>query len=266
MQAERGTHQQALIAVLAGLIGLAWIALWVWASSPYQTYLGHRALTLDPGGAILPESVVDQLRLALALLFVTSWTVMTMAMMLPTSLPLVLLFHRIVARRRDGSQLVALVIAGYLTVWISFGGLAYLLDRTIHDLVDHQGFLRGATWVLIVGPLALAGLYQFTPLKTMCLRRCRSPLGFVTSHWHGSHARYEALRLGLDHGLFCVGCCWSLMLVMFAAGMEQLGIMLGLAVLMAVEKNVSWGRRLTAPLGVGLLVLAGGLALRFAGS
>jgi predicted metal-binding membrane protein len=91
-------------------------------------------------------------------------------------------------------------------------------------------------------------------------------LGFVTSHWHGAHARYEALRLGLDHGLFCVGCCWSLMLVMFAVGMEQVGIMLGLAVLMAIEKNVPWGRRLSAPLGVGLLVLAGGLALRLAGS
>jgi predicted metal-binding membrane protein len=260
MHAERSTHRQALIVVLAALIGLSWVALWVWASSPYQVYLGHRSLALDPGAAVLPERVADQLRPAMALFFVVSWAVMTIAMMLPTSLPIVLLFHRIVGQRPDASRLVALVIAGYLTVWVGFGGLAYSLDLAIHEIVDHQGLLRGATWVLIVAPLALAGIYQFTPLKTMCLRRCRSPWGFVTSHWHGSHASYEALRLGLDHGLFCVGCCWSLMLVMFAVGMEHVAVMLGLAVLMAVEKNVPWGQRLSAPIGVGLLAIAGALA------
>ena len=264
MQAERGTHQQALFVVLAALVALAWIALWAWANSPAQAYLGHRALTMEPGSSVVPERVLDQMRLALAALFVVSWTVMTIAMMLPTSLPLVLLFHRIVARRPDAATLVALVVAGYLAVWVGFGGLAYLLDLALHELVDHQGFLRGSTWVLIVAPLALAGLYQFTPLKTMCLRRCRSPLGFVTSHWHGGHARYEALRLGFDHGLFCVGCCWSLMLVMFAVGMEHIAIMLSLALVMAIEKNMPWGRRISAPLGIGLLVLAGGMAIRLA--
>ena len=264
MHAERATHQRALIGVLAALVGMAWIALWVGASSPYQMLLGHRALALDPGAGVVPDRVIEALRLQLAVLFVASWTVMTVAMMLPTSLPLVLLFHRIVAKRRGASQLVALVIGGYLSVWIGFGVIAYALDAALHELVDHHGLLRGATWVLVVAPLALAGLYPFTPLKTMCLKRCRSPLGFVTSHWHGSHARYESLRLGLDHGLFCLGCCWSLMLVMFAAGMEQIGIMLGLAVVMAVEKNVPWGPRISAPLGVTLLALAAGLTLRFA--
>ena len=99
----------------------------------------------------------------------------------------------------------------------------------------------------------LAGLYQFTPLKYACLDKCRSPLGFITEHWHGSHERIHAFRLGVRHGLFCIGCCWSLMLLMFAVGVGNLGWMLVLGALMAIEKNLPWGRRFSAPLGVVLL-------------
>jgi predicted metal-binding membrane protein len=239
------------------LIALAWVALWGWSISPYESYLDHTTAPL------LSDARGNQ-PLTAGLLFVVGWTMMTIAMMLPTSLPLVMLFRRMIDHRQDAGALIALLLAGYLGVWTGFGLLAYGLDLGLHELVDQRGWLPGSTWILGVAPLLLAGVYQFTPLKTMCLRRCRSPLGFVTAHWHGQHARLEALRLGVDHGLFCVGCCWSLMLVMFAVGMGQLAWMLLLAVVMAVEKNVSWGRRLTIPLGVTLLVFGLALTVRHA--
>jgi predicted metal-binding membrane protein len=104
--------------------------------------------------------------------------------------------------------------------------------------------------------LVLAGLYQFAPLKYACLDKCRSPLSFITEHWRGSHERTQAFRLGIRHGLFCIGCCWSLMLLMFAVGAGNIGWMLVLGAVMAIEKNLPWGRRLSKPLGV-VLVLWG---------
>jgi predicted metal-binding membrane protein len=109
------------------------------------------------------------------------------------------------------------------------------------------------------GILVLAGVYQFTPLKYHCLDKCRSPLSFIMGHWTGKSERTQALRLGLHHGIFCIGCCWSLMLLMFAVGSGSIGWMLILGALMAVEKNVSWGRRLSRPLGV--LLLGWGVAI-----
>jgi predicted metal-binding membrane protein len=99
-------------------------------------------------------------------------------------------------------------------------------------------------------------VYQFTSLKYRCLDKCRSPVSFVLGHWRGRHERRQALWLGMHHGVFCLGCCWSLMLLMFAVGLGNLAWMFALAVVMAVEKNAPWGRRLTAPLGAVLLLVA----------
>ena len=103
--------------------------------------------------------------------------------------------------------------------------------------------------------LAMAGLWQFSPLRDRCLEECRSPLGFVINRWRGTSVRVEAVRMGIAHGAFCVGCCWSLMLVMFGVGLASLSAMLVLGGLTAIEKNLPSGRRLTRPLGV-LLILA----------
>ena len=105
----------------------------------------------------------------------------------------------------------------------------------------------------------LAGLYQFTALKHKCLEKCRSPLSFIMENWRGGRQEQEAFHLGVRHGVFCIGCCWSLMLLMFVVGVGSLAWMLALAALMAVEKNVPWGRRLSTPLGVLLVGL--GIAL-----
>lgn len=249
MVATAPSHQRVFLPILILLIALAWVTLLVWSVFPGGPPMDHTA-------AALPHNAPGDVRAAIALLFVAGWTVMTIAMMLPTSLPLIFLFRRVVDHRMDGALLLALLLVGYLLVWVGFGMLAYLADMGLHELVEHRGWLRGSTWVLGVAPLLLAGIYQFTPLKMICLKKCRSPLGFVTSHWHGRRPTVETLRLGLDHGLFCVGCCWSLMLVLFAVGMGQLAWMLVLAIVMAVEKNVPWGRRLTAPLGFTLIGLA----------
>jgi predicted metal-binding membrane protein len=187
------------------------------------------------------------------LVFVGGWMVMAIAMMLPTSLPFLVLFGRLVRGRPDSPGLIALLVAGYLGIWTIFGLVIHVVDLSFHEAVGHGAWLTGNAWILGAAPLLLAGAYQFSRLKYICLERCRSPLSFITEHWHGRHARIEALQLGIHHGLFCLGCCWSLMLLMFAVGVGSLGWMLALAAVMAVEKNMPWGRRLSAPLGVGLL-------------
>ncbi|MBI1885571.1 MAG: DUF2182 domain-containing protein [Chloroflexi bacterium] len=245
------------IALLVGLVVLAWLALIVWGRSPYGRFLSHEelgevGLGLSGGG------------IGLSLVFVLGWTVMTVAMMLPTSLPLFSLFQRIVRQRPDASRLLALLIAGYIVIWSAFGLAAHVGDRGIHAGVERVVWLDENAWLLMAGVLFLAGVYQFTPLKYLCLDKCRSPYSFITEHWHGSHEHMQSLKLGLHHGLFCVGCCWSLMLLMFAVGVGNVGWMLALGAVMATEKNMPWGRRLSAPLG--LVLIASGVTVAALGT
>jgi predicted metal-binding membrane protein len=237
---------------LLGLIALAWVSLWIWSSSPWGRFLGH-----EEGG----EASLGDDYLVLLLVFVAGWTLMTVAMMLPTSLPLVTLFRGLVRRRSDRALLVGLVLAGYLGVWMLFALVVHAGDRGVHAIVGHVGWLEANAWTIGAGTLLLAGLYQFSSLKYRCLDKCRSPFSFVMGHWRGGRARSDAFRLGLDHGLYCLGCCWSLMLVMFAVGVGNLAWMLVLAAVMAFEKNHPLGRRLSAPLGAALVVWAGVLVL-----
>jgi predicted metal-binding membrane protein len=173
----------------------------------------------------------------------------------------VTLFQVLTRQRPDANRLAALLIAGYLGVWTLFGLLVYLGDWVIHQAVERSAWLEANAWALGAATLALAGLYQFTPLKYHCLDKCRSPLSFVVEHWRGRRERLQAWWLGVHHGLFCVGCCWSLMLLMFTVGVGSLGWMLVVGAVMAAEKNLPWGRRLSAPLGGALLAWAVALVL-----
>jgi predicted metal-binding membrane protein len=229
-------------ALIAIMIVFAWLGLWLWGSSPAGRFLHHGEPARSAGGP------------ALLVFFVAGWGVMSVAMMLPTSLPLVVLFHELTRRRADRPLLVALLLAGYLGVWTLCGGLIHLGDERLHALVHNLPWLAERSWLIGAATLLVAGAYQFTPLKYRCLDRCRSPLSFITEHWRGRQERLQALWLGAHHGLFCVGCCWSLMLLMFAVGVGNLAWMLTLGVIMAAEKNLSWGRRLSAPLGAALLI------------
>jgi predicted metal-binding membrane protein len=139
-------------------------------------------------------------------------------------------------------------------VWMLAGLLAYVgYTAWVWLANSHASLLVNAS---VPGALLLliAGIFQFSALKYRCLEKCRSPFSFVVEHWQGRRERWQSLRLGLDHGLYCVGCCWALMLLMFVVGAGNLVWMFVLAVVMAVEKNVSWGSRLRAPVGVVLLV------------
>jgi predicted metal-binding membrane protein len=233
-------------AILAGslvaLAALAWVSLAVWAASPYGRYLHH-----EGGSGPVPLEIG---------LFVAGWVLMIVAMMLPSSIPLVLTFGALVGRRRRPGLLVALLLAGYVVVWGGFGLAAWTLDRGIHAAVDAWPWLQEHTQVIIGATLLGAGLWQFSPLRDRCLDECRSPLGFVMNRWRGTSERRESFAMGLAHGAFCVGCCWSLMLVMFGVGLGSVAAMLGLGALTAVEKNLPWGRRLTHPLGFALIFLA----------
>jgi predicted metal-binding membrane protein len=182
---------------------------------------------------------------------------MTVAMMLPTTLPLLEVFRRLTARRQERFQLMVLLISGYLGVWMGFGVAAHVFDWVMHQIVERISWLETNAWVIGAGTLLLAGSFQFSRLKYRCLDKCRAPLSFVMQHWRGRHDRRNAFLLGVHHGIFCVGCCWAMMLLMFAVGVGNVAWMLILGAAMAVEKNMPWGRKLSAPLGVVLLVWGG---------
>lgn len=229
---------------MAALVTVAWLTLWIWDRSPYGRYLTHGQLgELDLESGILVPAV----------LYVAGWTLMTIAMMLPASLPVVEIFRRLTQRRANQDRLVTLVIAGYLAVWLAFGVVAHVFDLGLHKLFDRSVWLQANAWVFGAGPLLLAGAFQFTRLKYRCLDKCRAPLSFAMQYWRGNREEWHSFLLGVHHGAFCVGCCWALMFLMFAVGTGNVGWMLVLGTVMAIEKNTPWGRTLSAPLGVALL-------------
>src|SRR5262249_31710314 len=199
-----------------------------------------------------------------ALLYVSGWILMTTAMMLPTTLPLLNIFRRLTAQRRDRGILLALVIVGYLLIWGAFGLLAHLVDGVLHALVIAIPWLTLNGWIIGASVLAVAGAFQFSALKYHCLDRCRTPFSFVNQYWRGSAARRQAFLLGAHHGLFCVGCCWAIMLLMFVVGTGSVGWMLALGAIMAIEKNASWGHKLSMPLGLVLLACSGLVVMAYA--
>jgi predicted metal-binding membrane protein len=227
------------LAIGALVVG-AWAALALWGASPYADRLDHAGLA---DGALLPRLPA----------FVLGWTLMTIAMMLPSSLPLVNLFRRASAARDERGWLLAALLGGYLAVWAGFGLGAFALDAALHAWLSGW---PGAAGLVAPAVVLVAGVYQFTPLKHACLEQCRSPYSFLVGHWRGRAPAGDALRLGLAHGLFCLGCCWSLMLVMFALGGASLAWMLGLGALMAAERATVWGRHLTRPVGLTLIAWA----------
>jgi predicted metal-binding membrane protein len=240
-----------VIVVMGGLAATAWLAVWLWGASPYARYLGHEA---DAAGAS---------KWTVLALFLAGWTLMIVAMMLPTATGLLRAFGRVVRARPDRARLQVLVALAFLAVWLMVGYLFRALDESLHALVAATGPLRDRPALLGAGCLILAGLYQFTPLKSRCLTACRSPRGFIYRYWGGGRPAVDALRIGLAYGRSCVGCCWMLMLILFALGTASLAWMLGLSALMALEKGSALGRRVAWPAGVALTAL--GLIIALSG-
>ena len=259
------SRPRLFLPLLVALIAAAWGCLLLWHGGPYARYL-HGVDWADvspladwcravPGGSALVSGA----------LYSGAWLLMIAAMMLPTTLPLLDAFRRMTAGRPDAGALLARVVAGYVGVWALFGAGVDAVDAGVHALAARSGWLTLNGWAVGAVILALAGLYQFSRMKYECLDRCRSPMSFIVENWTGVDARRDSLRLGIRHGIFCVGCCWSLMVVMFVVGAGSIAWMLGLAAVMAVEKNVSWGRSLARPLGAGLLLCAAAIVAAHTG-
>jgi len=246
--------------LVIGHILLAWLTLVGWERSPYGRYLGHQWTQIGIAESICHALPAGRIVLP-ALLYVSGWVLMAVAMMLPTVVPLLSIFGRLTAERPDRSTLQTLIVVGYLVVWCAFGLAAHLADAVVHAIVLNSAWLTFNGWFIGACILALAGAFQFTALKYHCLDRCRTPFSFVNQHWRGQSASRHAFLLGMHHGIFCVGCCWAIMLLMFVVGTGSIGWMLVISALMASEKNMPWGKKLSAPLGAALLACAAGVVI-----
>jgi predicted metal-binding membrane protein len=176
---------------------------------------------------------------------------MTAAMMLPTSLPMIRAFTVPARAQARPVAAMAAFLAGYFAVWTAFAVVALTGDALVHWLVDTSAWLAERQWLISGSVLIGAGAFQFSPIKERCLAECRSPVQFLWRHYRPGLA--GAWRLGIGHGIFCLGCCWALMLLMFAVGIGSLAWMAALTGVMVVEKTSRYGRRLVPVVGVGLL-------------
>ena len=243
--------------VFVGLVVFAWLALWLWEQSPYGRYLNHGLWTQYGLASDLCRVIPNGEVVLPAVLYIGGWMLMTTAMMLPAVLPLLLIFRRLTMRRKGHSTLLTLVITGYLVAWGVFGAVAHGTSWAILELVQGSVWLTFNSWIPGAIILLIAGAFQFSALKYSCLDKCRTPMLFINQYWQGHHARRQSLLLGIHHGIYCVGCCWALMLLMFAVGTGSVGWMLALGAVMAFEKNMPWGRKMSGPLGVLLLAWSG---------
>jgi len=188
-------------------------------------------------------------------LYLVTWLVMMVAMMFPSIAPITVAFASFTRSRGQGYVPTALFVLGYLGVWTAAG----LLPLGVLEAVNRI-WMTAPSWLPRAGAavIVIAGIYQFTPLKDACLRACRSPLGFVMTHDFGGGSQ-AAVRAGVSHGIYCLGCCWALMAVLAVIGLMNIAWMAVFAAVFFIEKNLRGGD-LVAKL-VGALCIAGGVAV-----
>lgn len=253
----------AVGAALATLAVLAWLAL-----------LGGAGTGMDPiamSGWLLPVTLPPALGSAWTpsywLIAFFMWAAMMVAMMLPSASPMVLLYARVVLRAESegrpmrASAAVTAFASGYVAVWILFSGLAVALQWGLERMGALSAMMSLSAAVLSGGLLMAAGLYQLTPLKAACLTHCRAPASFIAVHWRPGVL--GAWRMGFVHGLYCVGCCAVLMLLLFVGGVMNLIWIAGLTLFVAVEKLAPFGAAAAKAMAAALI--AGGAALVYAG-
>ncbi len=241
------------------LSGLAVITALSWA---YVASLASDMQNMDMGTEMAMPRMQSWGVVDFALTFVM-WTVMMVAMMVPSAAPMILIFAAVNRRRRK--QQVSYVptsvfLLGYLVVWFAFSVLATVAQWEIHAISLLSPMMANTNPILGGVLLLVAGIYQWTPLKHACLSRCRSPLGFVLNDWR--EGRRGAFLMGLKHGGYCTGCCWSLMALLFVAGVMNLLWVAAIAGFILLEKVTPAGDRLGRVAGVmlagwGALVIAG---------
>jgi len=233
--------------VLGGLAGITALA---WAYVGYLAWdMGRMDMSMDMAMPHMQTwGVLD-----LGLLCVM-WAVMMVAMMVPSAAPMLLMFTTINRRRRTQQPYVptTIFLAGYLLVWTGFSVLAMLAQWGLHSTALLSSMMVSTSPLLGGFVLLVAGSFQWTPLKYTCLTRCRSPLGFLMTDWREGHR--GALIMGLRHGMYCVGCCWFLMALLFVAGVMNLLWVAAIAAFVLVEKVVPRGDLVGRIAGGGLVV------------
>jgi predicted metal-binding membrane protein len=233
------------LAIVGALVALAVIAWWA---------TDLRMAGMDAGPGTDPGALG---------FYVTTWVVMMAAMMFPSIAPMVLMYVGLQRGRRAKGMAApagatACFVAGYLLLWGVAGLVGYAVLKLGREL--DGGFFawdRAGRWAA-AGVLAAAAIYEFTPLKNVCLTRCRGPLGFLVFEWRDGRA--GAVRMGVVHGAWCLGCCWALMAALFALGAMSLVWMIVIALVIAVEKMLPWRAAATAGVAALLAALAIGVA------
>ncbi|MCW4353544.1 DUF2182 domain-containing protein [Hoyosella sp. YIM 151337] len=240
-------ERRATIAIAAALLLLAAIAWWrIIALAPGMDGM---TMGLAAVGAAMPFDMG-------VFVFLGMWTTMMVAMMFPTVAPIVLLHRMVMRRAGHGVSATVVFGAGYLTIWAVTGLVPLVMLVAFRDVAHGTAWIATAAGIVLV----IAGLYQFTPWKQTCLHACRTPLTFLATHNFGASLS-GAFRAGASHGLYCLGCCWALMAVLFVVGLMNLVWMAGIALIFLVEKHLSrdaWFTRVvgTAVALFGVVVLA----------
>jgi predicted metal-binding membrane protein len=196
-----------------------------------------------------------------ALLFIAVWVVMMVAMMFPTAAPMILIFARVHAdRQQQGKPFVptGVFVGAYLLTWTLFGVLAYFAALGAEKLAGRSAWVIDNVALLGGVVLIAAGLYQLSPLKHVCLSKCRSPMQFVLHHWRWGYG--GAFRMGIEHGAYCLGCCWLMFVILFPLGIMNLVAMALVTALIFAEKSLSLGRRISW-IAAGILIIYGALVI-----
>jgi predicted metal-binding membrane protein len=236
------TTDRRLIAGLAAVTLLCWLWIVPMSRDMYGAMSGPSAWMMTPTWDIAHVALLWAM-----------WAVMMAGMMLPSATPLLLLYASVARGQSSGTAAVYAMAAGYLLVWFAFSAGATLLQRTLSRLLLLSPMMEMSTFAGAF-VLLLAGVYQLTPLKTACLISCRSPLSFLMQSWRNGAA--GAFRMGLHHGLYCLGCCWALMLLLFVGGVMNLYVIVALTVLVLLEKVAPFGVHTSRVVGVLLIAFA----------
>jgi predicted metal-binding membrane protein len=188
-------------------------------------------------------------------LFLAIWVAMMVAMMFPTAAPMILTFHKVQAGKRERGEVFVstwVFVAAYILVWTLAGVTAYA-GALAAEAIAARAALSPATAARIGGAVInLAGIYQLTPLKNLCLSKCRAPITFIMTSWREGAA--GALRMGLLHGAYCLGCCWLLFVILFPLGIMNIAAMAVITLIIFAEKTLPWGRTAVRAVAAALIV------------
>jgi predicted metal-binding membrane protein len=243
-QPDPHPRQRNIILGLLTLAAAAWAVL-VWQHADASMDMTTASLTMGPR----------------APLFLAIWVVMMVAMMFPTAAPMILAFHRAQASKRQlGDAFVStwVFVASYLWVW-AFAGIAAYAGMLAAETAAVHAALSPATTAQVGGAIIMvAGIYELTPLKDVCLSKCRTPVDFTMTSWRDGTA--SALEMGLLHGAYCLGCCWLLFAILFPLGIMNVGAMAAVTLIIFAEKTLPWPRLMPYAAAVAL-VLYGALVI-----